>query len=87
MPGKLNGVMIATTPIGWRIISSSTPAAMSSLTRPIIVVGTPVATSTFSMPRRSSPSDSASVLPHSSVMVRASIGNASSSRCFSLKRY
>ena len=68
MPGKLNGVMTATTPTGWRIISSSMPDAMSSRLLPIISDGMPVATSTFSMPRFSSPSDSASVLPHSCVI-------------------
>ena len=38
---------------------------------PCISDGMPVATSTFSMPRRSSPSASASVLPHSCVISRA----------------
>ena len=41
---------------------------MSSRLLPIISDGMPVATSTFSMPRLSSPSDSASVFPHSCVM-------------------
>src|SRR5688572_2112278 len=40
---------------------------MSSRLLPIISDGMPAATSTFSMPRFSSPSDSASVLPHSCV--------------------
>ena len=31
MPGKLKGVIAATTPSGWRIICSSMPLAMSSL--------------------------------------------------------
>ena len=73
-PGKLNGVMAATTPTGWRIISSSMPEAMSSRLLPIISDGMPVATSTFSMPRCSSPSDSASVLPHSCVMSARDLG-------------
>jgi hypothetical protein len=30
MPGKLKGVIAATTPSGWRIIISSTPRATSS---------------------------------------------------------
>ena len=35
MPGKLNGVIAATTPTGWRIISSSMPDAMSSRLLPM----------------------------------------------------
>ena len=80
MPGKLNGVITATTPTGWRIISSSMPEAMSSRLLPIISDGMPVATSTFSMPRRSSPCDSASVLPHSWVISLARSAKWVSSR-------
>ena len=39
MPGKLNGVIAATTPSGWRIMCSSMPGAMSSLFRPCINAG------------------------------------------------
>ncbi len=87
MPGKLNGVMMATTPTGWRIMISSMPRAMSSTLLPIISVGMPHATSTFSMPRRSSPSASASVLPHSRVIAAARSRMLASSSCFSAKRY
>ena len=65
--GKLKGAITATTPTGWRIMNSSIPRAMSSSTRPCISEGIPQATSTFSMARRNSPRDSASVLPHSVV--------------------
>src|SRR5262245_1028251 len=41
------------------------PDAMSSRLLPIMSDGIPAATSTFSMPRFNSPSDSASVFPHS----------------------
>ena len=82
--GKLNGVIAATTPTGWRIISSSMPEAMSSRLWPIIIDGMPVATSTFSRPRCSSPFDSPSVLPHSSVMTFARSSQCCSSSDFSL---
>jgi hypothetical protein len=85
MPGKLNGVMTATTPTGWRIISSSMPDAMSSRLLPIMREGMPVATSTFSIPRFNSPSDSASVLPHSWVTSLAISVKFESSNALSLK--
>ena len=87
MPGKLKGVMIATTPTGWRTMNSSMPRAMSSTLAPIISVGMPQATSTFSMPRRSSPSASASVLPHSIVIVFARSRTLSSRSRFNANRY
>ena len=58
MPGKLNGVIAATTPSGWRSMISSMPRAISSLLCPCIMSGIPQATSTFSMPRASSPAAS-----------------------------
>src|SRR5208337_2673644 len=48
--------------------------------------GIPQAVSTFSIPRRSSPVDSASVFPHSRVIVRARSSRFDSSSAFSLKR-
>jgi len=86
IPGKLKGVTMATTPSGCRIIVSSIPLAMSSLTYPCKRMGIPQATSTFSMPRRSSPMDSSRVFPHSRVTVRASSSRSSSRSCLSLKR-
>ncbi len=86
IPGKLKGATIAHTPTGWRIISSSIPLAISSEISPIIMVGIPQATSTFSIARRISPRDSPMVLPHSLVIVRASSSNPSSMSAFSLKR-
>src|ERR1017187_5309907 len=61
MPGKLNGVMAATTPNGWRIKCSSMPVAMSSLLEPCISMGMPHAVSTLSMARRISPTLSVSL--------------------------
>ena len=58
---------------------------MSSRLLPIISDGMPVATSTFSMPRFSSPSDSASVLPHSWVTSLAISLKFESSSAFSRK--
>ena len=84
--GKLKGAMIAQTPSGCRIIVSSMPTAMSSELYPWIIVGAPQATSTFSIARRISPRDSARVLPHSRVIVRANSSNCCSSSGFSLKR-
>ena len=53
--GKLNGVMPATTPSGWRIEYTSTPPATCSLKPPFSRCGMPHANSTFSMPRATSP--------------------------------
>ena len=86
MPGKLNGPMTAATPSGCRIIISSMPVATSSKFLPCIIMGIPQATSTFSIARRISPFDSAKVLPHSRVIVRAKSSKCSSSRFFSLNK-
>jgi hypothetical protein len=84
--GKLNGVMAAKTPIGWRTYSQSMPEATSSSAAPIIRVGMPQACSTFSMPRRTEPRDSSSVLPFSRVTIVASSSKWASSRPFRANR-
>ena len=76
--GKLNGAIAAQTPSGWRTTWQSMPLAMSSRPYPIIIDGAPQATSTHSMPRRTLPRASSSVLPCSVVTIRAS-----SSKCCS----
>ena len=72
MAGKLNGVMPATTPTGWRIAKLSMPAATPSEYSPFRSCGMPQANSTTSMPRASSPFASASVLPCSADSISAS---------------
>ena len=49
--GKLNGVMPATTPSGWRIEYTSTPVDTCSENPPFIRLGMPQAYSMFSIPR------------------------------------
>ena len=51
MTGKLNGVMPATTPSGWRTDEASTPVETSSENSPFRRWGMPQANSTTSMPR------------------------------------
>ena len=85
--GKLNGVTDADD--AERLAEHELVDAASRCPRPlapIISDGMPQATSTFSMPRRSSPSASASVLPHSSTMSWANSGIACSRRCLKAKR-
>ena len=65
--GKLNGVMPATTPSGWRIWYTSTPVDACSLKPPLRRCGTPQANSRFSRPRATSPSASDGTLPCSAV--------------------
>ena len=77
MKGKLNGVIAAKTPIGWRIMSESIPRETSSRFVPCMSEGMPVATSTHSIPRRISPDASLIALPLSRVTRSAS----SSLRC------
>ena len=67
MKGKLNGVIAAKTPIGWRIMSESIPRETSSRFAPCMSEGMPVATSTHSIPRRISPAASLAALPLSFV--------------------
>ena len=57
--GKLNGVMPAHTPTGWRSEKLSTPVPTLSLNSPLSRCGMPVANSTTSMPRVIEPSASA----------------------------
>ena len=56
--GKLNGVMPATTPSGWRIEYASTPVETFSENPPLSRCGMPQANSTTSRPRATSPSAS-----------------------------
>ena len=80
MAGKLNGVMPATTPSGWRSEWLSTRVPTFSVTSPFSSCGAPVANSTTSMPRVSSPAASDRTLPCSEVMVAAMRCSFSSSR-------
>ena len=86
MNGKLNGVIAAKTPIGWRIMSESIPRETSSRFEPCMSEGMPVATSTHSIPRPTSPVASLIVLPLSVVTRSASSSFASSRRYFSSKQ-
>ncbi len=61
--GKLNGVMPATTPTGWRIEYTSTPVETCSENSPLSSVGIPHANSITSRPRVTSPIASESTLP------------------------
>ena len=65
--GKLNGVMPATTPSGWRIEYTSMPLAACSEYSPLISCGMPQANSMFSRPRATSPIASVRTLPCSAV--------------------
>ena len=85
MKGKLNGVIAAKTPIGCRIMSESIPRETSSRLEPCMSDGMPVATSTHSIPRPTSPVASVIVLPLSVVTSIASSFFASSSRYFRSK--
>ena len=78
MIGKLNGVIPAATPSGWRIEKQSTSVETFSEKSPLSRWGMPEATSTTSRPRWTSPAASGTTLPCSEAMIRAS-----SSRCFS----
>ena len=61
--GKLNGVMPATTPSGWRSVYASMSAPTFSVNSLFRSCGAPHAYSTISMPRASSPAASESTLP------------------------
>jgi hypothetical protein len=74
--GKLNGVMPAQTPSGWRSEWVSTPLATCSECSPLSSVGAEQASSTTSSPRATSPAASSTIFPCSEEIVRAS-----SSRC------
>ena len=74
--GKLNGVIPATTPKGWRIEYTSIPVEACSEKWPRSSVGIPQACSITSSPRCTSPTASDKTLPCSSVRIFAI-----SSRC------
>ena len=82
--GKLNGVMPATTPSGWRIDQASMPVPTASVYSPFSRCGMPQANSTTSRPRCTSPSASDSTLPCSAVMIAESSRRSRSSSSFSL---
>jgi hypothetical protein len=86
MKGKLNGVMAAKTPMGWRIMSESIPRETSSRFEPCMSDGIPVATSTHSIPRRTSPAASLIALPLSRETISASSSLRSSRAFFSRKQ-
>ena len=77
MHGKLNGVMPATTPSGWRSVQLSMPVETWSVKSPFSSCGMPQANSTMSMPRVTSPCASVNTLPCSAVIIAASV-----SRCW-----
>ena len=84
MIGKLNGVMPATTPRGWRIDQASIPVPTWSVYSPFSRCGMPQANSTTSSPRCTSPSASDSTLPCSAVMIADISRRSRSSSSFSL---
>src|SRR3954463_8230826 len=69
--GKLNGVMPATTPSGWRIEYESTSVETFSEYSPLARSAMPHANSMTSRPRLTSPSASPVTLPCSRVRIRA----------------
>ena len=86
--GKLNGVMPATTPSGWRIEYMSMPGPAPSVNSPFSRCGMPQANSTTSTPRWMSPLASAMVLPCSRARSSASssMSLATRSRNFIITR-
>ena len=78
--GKLNGVIPAQTPRGWRTLKLSTPPATFSLSSPLRSCGIPQANSTISMPRVTDPLASSRVLPCSDEQMRASSSRWASTR-------
>ena len=72
MAGKLNGVMPATTPSGWRMEYTSMPVPAESVYSPFRRCGMPMANSATSRPRWMSPLESGMVLPCSEDSRRAS---------------
>src|ERR1051325_1033310 len=86
--GKLNGVIPAQTPSGWRTDQLSMPRPTCSVYSPFNRCGMPQANSTTSTPRVISPCASEKTLPCSSEMVRArlSCSRASSSRNLNMIR-
>ncbi len=86
MAGKLNGVIPATTPRGWRIWKTSTPVETCSLKPPFRRFGMPQANSRFSIPRAISPNASDGTLPCSAVRWAASSLRRASTRFRILNR-
>ena len=72
MIGKLNGVIPAHTPSGWRNECRSTSVETWSENSPLVSSAIPHANSTTSIPRTTSPLASSKVLPCSEEMIRAS---------------
>ena len=70
--GKLNGVIPAQTPSGWRKDQASTVVETWSEYSPFSSCGMPQANSTTSSPRETSPFASSSTLPCSEETIRAS---------------
>ena len=81
MTGKLNGVMPATTPTGWRSELTSTPFETWLEKPPLRWEPSPQANSMFSRPREISPSASAWTLPCSAVMIEAISSRRAWTRC------
>ncbi|MCY1413796.1 hypothetical protein D9M71_292330 [compost metagenome] len=84
MAGKLNGVMPATTPSGWKSLQASMFGPTLRLYSPLRISGAAQAYSTFSIPRLSSPAASSRVLPCSSLISLEMTASFCSSSC--LKR-
>ena len=77
--GKLNGVIPAHTPRGWRTVQASIPLPTCSVYSPFRRCGIPQANSTTSRPRTREPWESVTTFPCSAV-----ISAASSSACSSI---
>ncbi len=88
MIGKLNGVIPAHTPSGWRNECRSTSVETWSENSPLVSSAIPHAYSTTSIPRMTSPLASSTVLPCSEAMIRASssVCSTSSSRNVNITR-
>ncbi len=78
--GKLNGVMPAHTPNGWRMEYTSMPGPAPSVYSPFSACGMPQANSITSSPRCISPRLSASTLPCSLDRISASLFMSRSTR-------
>src|SRR2546425_293974 len=86
MAGKLNGAIMANTPIGTRRTSPSMPGATPTSASPCCSTGMPQAVSTFSSVRSTSARASGSDLPFSSVICRAIVSRWSRIIAASLNR-
>ena len=80
MTGKLNGVIPAQTPSGWRNENESTSVETWSEYSPLTSSGIPQAYSATSMPRMTSPLASSTTLPCSEATIRASSSACCSTR-------